>query len=134
LASLVAAVSAVALLVGVPAGVSIGLALADGQRIVGAIRLASLGLDLLTGCAWAGLFLAIQRLPGRYAPVRSALLSVIAFSIAFTVGVFGFYGIEPWQDRALLSVQYAVLVVLALWLFGFLASWLPSPEATPQHR
>jgi hypothetical protein len=133
LPGLVAAVSAVALLVGVPVGLAIGIALAGGAPIAGSVATVSLRLELLTACTWAALFLLLDRLSSKYPLIRSAPLSAIVLLLAFTVGILAFYRTEPGPTRVLLSFQYAVLVVLALWLFGFLASWLAT-QADPQHR
>lgn len=139
LAGLAAAASAVALLVATPAGVAIGLALASGESAAGAVSLSALRLDVLTACGWAILFLAIQRLSTSYRARWSVPVSTIVFGVALALGILGFYRTEPGPARALLSFQYAVLVVLALWLFGVVASWseedphTSSATATTRH-
>ena len=132
LAGLVAAGSSIALLVAAPAGVAIGSALVDGKPIGAAIRAASLGLEALTASAWTGLFLALRVLSHRLRRLSSAPQSAIVFIAALTAGMLVFYRAEPVPARLFFSSQYAVLVVLALWLFGFLASWLPSPQTDSQ--
>jgi len=126
---LAAAVSAVALLVGVPLGLAVGLALASHEDVLAAVARLSLGLELASACGWAGLFLAIRRLSSRYARVRSAPHGAIVFLLASITGALGFYRTEPVAARILPSLQYGFLVLLALWLFGFVESWcLPSSD------
>jgi hypothetical protein len=109
-----------------------GFALANGEPVLAAIRAASLGLEALTALAWACLFLALDALSRKHQIAGSAPQTLIVFFSALITGILHFYRTDPVPARLLFSCQYALLVVLALWLFGFLASWLSSPRGDPQ--
>lgn len=122
---LAAAGAAVALLVAVPLGVRLGLAMAQRAGLGAALDTRPLVLDLATACAWVGcLFLPLAVVGARYDRLRKAPLAVVVFLLALGVGAWGWYRLEPAASRLLFAAQYALLVVMAFLLFDFLACWL----------
>lgn len=121
LSSTLAALSAAGLLAFAPAGVAVGWAIGSREPIGAALARIAWPLELVSACAWAALFLVTQWLSRRYRGVRSAPQNTVVCLLALAVGAVGFYAAESPLDRALLSAQYAVLVLLAFLLFDFLA-------------
>ena len=132
-AHLVAAAAAVALLAGVPFGLAVAFALVDssGPPLSTVVRQFPALLELTAGCVWAGgVFLPVAWLSNRSKAVGSALVAAGPFAVAFATGALGFYRSDSLPYRVLFSAQYALLVLLAFLLFGFLASWLEAKPAT----
>ena len=114
-----------------PLGLAIGFALWRGEPLKAAVSSVPLGLELATACAWALAFLALRWLATTTA--RALPPGTMVFILALTAGLVVLYRTEPAAYRALYSAQYAVLVLLAFWLFDFLAAWL-SPQTDPRQR
>jgi hypothetical protein len=125
-AQLLAAVAAVALLVGVPFGLAIGFALAEtgAPGLPTALAQFPWVLELTIACAWvACVFLPLRWLEQR-SIARRVPVGAIVFALAFAAGMLGFYRSDAAPSRVLFSAQYALLVWLAFLLLSFLADWL----------